>query len=119
MNNRDKNILLKIQSEAELLLELTDGHDLQGFLASEVLKRATGMTLINIGELVKLLTEEIKLQNPAVPWRAISGLRNVAAHGYHTLRMEDIWEIVTKEVSPFLAQIGEILNTEVDCLPNP
>ena len=116
MNERDKNILLKIKSEAELLLELTGEHNLQSFLDSEVLMRAVCMTLINIGELVKLLTDEIKLQNPAIPWRSISGLRDVTAHGYYTLRMEDIWETVTKDVPLFLTQIGAILHarTETD-----
>jgi uncharacterized protein with HEPN domain len=70
--------------------------------------RAVCMTLINIGELVKLLTDEIKLQNPAIQWRSIAGLRDVTAHGYHTLRMEDIWETVAKDVPLFLTQIGEI-----------
>jgi uncharacterized protein with HEPN domain len=112
MNERDKNVLLKIKSEVGLLLELTGEHNLQSFLRSELLMRATCMTLINIGELVKLLTEEIKLQNPAVPWRGISGLRDVTAHGYYTLRMEDIWETVTKDVPLFQTQIGEILNAE-------
>ena len=112
MNERDKNILLKIESEAGLLLGLTDGYDLQGFLDSEVLQRAVCMTLINIGESVKLITEEVKRQNPSISWRAIAGLRDVVAHGYYSLRMEDIWETVTKELSPFLTQIGEILQRE-------
>ena len=112
MNERDKNILLKIESEAGLLLGLTDGYDLQGFLDSEVLQRAVCMTLINIGESVKLITEEIKLQNPSIPWRAIAGLRDVVAHGYFSLRMEDIWETITQELSQFLLQIRKILQKE-------
>jgi len=41
-----------------------------------------------------------------------AGLRDVTAHGYYTLRMEDIWETVTKDVPLFLTQIDEIFNTE-------
>jgi uncharacterized protein with HEPN domain len=82
MNERDKNVLLKIQSEAELIRKLTGEHNLQSFLGSDLLMRAVCMTLINIGELVKLLTEDVKLQNPAIPWRSIAGLRDVTAHGY-------------------------------------
>jgi uncharacterized protein with HEPN domain len=112
MNERDKNILLKIESEAVLLLGLADGYDMQGFLANEGLQRAVCLTLINIGELVKLITEEIKQQNPSIPWRAIAGLRDVVAHGYFSLRMEDIWETGTKDLTPFLTQIREILQRE-------
>ena len=112
MNDRDKIVLLKIEKEAELLLKLADGHNLQSFLGDEVLMRAVCMTLINIGELVKLLTEDVKRQNQAISWRAVAGLRDVIAHGYYTLRMEDIWETATEEIPPFLIQVGEILNTE-------
>ena len=112
MNDRDKNVLLKLKEEAEILLELTDGYDLQGFLSREVLKRAIGMTLINLGELVSRLTDETRLQNPAVPWRTIIGQRNIAAHGYHALEMEEIWKTVTEDVPSFLTQLGEILQKE-------
>ena len=66
------------------------------------------MTLINIGELVKLLSFEFRQANPNIPWRSISGLRDVTAHGYQTLRMEDIWETVTTDI-PFLQNQIKIL----------
>ena len=112
MNKRDKNVLFKLKEEAEVLLEMTDGYDLQGFLDSEVLKRAVSMTLINLGELVTRLTDEFKQQNPAVPWRDVTRLRNVAAHGYDALDMEKIWQTVIEDVPPFLTQLGEILQRE-------
>jgi len=73
MNERNKNVLLKIKNEIGLLQELTDSHDLQSFLASELVMRAVCMTLINIGELVKLLTDDIKHQNPAVDGKNWTG----------------------------------------------
>ena len=112
MNNRYKNVLLKLKEEAEILLELMDGYGLQGFLGSEMLRRAVSMTLINIGELVNRLTDEIKQQNSAVPWRAITNLCNVAAHGYDALDMENIRKTVTEDVPSFLTQLGEILQRE-------
>jgi len=85
---------------------------MHSFLDSEILMRAVCMTLINIGELVKLLTEDVKQANQAIPWRSIAGLRDVTAHGYQTLRMEDIWETVTKNIPQLLTQIGVILHAE-------
>jgi uncharacterized protein with HEPN domain len=61
------------------------------------------MTLLNIGELVKALSDEIKSNNPAVSWRQIAGLRDLAAHKYHSLNMERIW-ITAKEDLPSLRQ---------------
>jgi uncharacterized protein with HEPN domain len=38
-----------------------------------------------------------------IPWKIIAGLRDVAAHGYFTLRMSDIWVNATVDI-PVLAQ---------------
>ena len=67
------------------------------------------MTLINIGEIVKLLSEDIKQNNTVIPWRSIAGLRDVTAHGYQTLRMEDIWETVSEDIPKLQRQIEEML----------
>ena len=75
------------------------------------------MTLINIGELVKNLTEDVRRNSPQVPWKNIAGLRDVAAHGYFTLRMDDIWIYATKELPICSKQIEKILqNAESDNL---
>ena len=114
MKERDENILLKLKDESEILLKMINGYDLQGFLGSEVLRRAVGMTLINIGELVNRLTDEIKQKQQTVPWSAIVRLRNVTAHGYDSLEMEEIWKIATESVPLFLTQIDGILQVETD-----
>ena len=86
MNERDENLLLNIKDEAEILLEITNGYNLQDFLDNELLKRGVSMALITIGEFVKLLSEDFKQENQEISWRFIAGLRDIAAHGYHTLQ---------------------------------
>ena len=70
------------------------------------------VSVINMGEMVKLLSDNVKRTNPAIPWRSIAGLRDVTVHGYQTLRMIDIWETITKDIPQLLKQIVEILNGE-------
>ncbi|MDR2854550.1 MAG: DUF86 domain-containing protein [Methanomicrobiales archaeon] len=112
MNERDENLLNYIKEEAELLIELTDGCDLQGFLDSELLKRTFCMTLINIGESVKLLSKEFKQENKDIPWRFIAGLRDITAHGYQTLDMLQVWKTVTENVPELLEQVKGILHAK-------
>ena len=111
MKERDKNILRRLKEEAEVLLKITDGYDLQGFLGDEVLKLAVGMALINIGEYVKRLSDDIRQQHPAVTWSAIAGLRDVTAHEYDSLDMEKIWKNATVDVPLFLTQIEAIIQS--------
>lgn len=98
MNSRDRQILNKILQEIDIAVDLVRDVSEDTFLDDEKLKRAVCMTLINIGELVKSLTRELVDQHKQVPWREVAGFRDVAAHKYQTLRMEDVYLTVTNDL---------------------
>ncbi|MCF0151100.1 MAG: DUF86 domain-containing protein [Firmicutes bacterium] len=103
MEHRDLITLQKILSELSVAKELLGDASLDAFLENEMLKRAVCMTVINIGELAKSLTEQLKGRDPSIPWKAVSGFRDIAAHKYQTLRMEDVYTTVTSDF-PILAE---------------
>lgn len=109
MERRDRVILQKVLSEIEIAQQMMDGCTLEQFKQNEMLMRAVGMTVINIGELVKNLTDETRLANPHIPWKAIAGFRDIAAHKYQTLRMEDVYETVEADFPSLKEQIKAIL----------
>ncbi len=109
MEHRDRIILQKVLSEIEIAQKMMAGCSLEQFEQNEMLKRAVGMTVINIGELVKNLSEETRLTYTQIPWKAIAGFRDIAAHKYQTLRMEDVYETVAADFPALDAQIEEIL----------
>ena len=84
---------------------MVNGVSENSFLDDEKLKRAVCMTLINIGELVKNLTRELVEQHKEIPWREVAGFRDVAAHKYQTLRMEDVYLTVTND----LPALGDLI----------
>ena len=85
---------------------------LDAFLQDEMQKRAIGMTTINIGELVKNLTMELREAHPEVPWKPIAGFRDITAHRYQTLRMEDVYQTVRDEFPGIRKQMVQILRHE-------
>ena len=89
MQHRDEIIIKKVISEIEIGLEMLGDTDLDAFLSDEKLKRAIGMTVINIGELVKNVTEETRKAYTHIPWKAVAGMRDITAHKYQTLRMDE------------------------------
>jgi uncharacterized protein with HEPN domain len=112
MDKRDRIILEKILSETGILSSSLAGFDKDSFMADEVMNRAACMTLINIGELVKHLTMEFRQSHASIPWKNIAGLRDIAAHGYFTLRMDDIWQYASDDIPMISKQIGAILLEE-------
>ena len=110
MNKRDKIILAKIVEEVSVITRMLGEFDKTAFLADDVIMRATCMTLINIGELVKNLDNELRMAHTAIPWKGIAGLRDVAAHGYFTLSMDEIWVYASRDLPIYAEQIKEMLN---------
>ncbi|MBQ8972840.1 MAG: DUF86 domain-containing protein [Clostridia bacterium] len=62
-------------------------------------QKAIVMSLINIGELSKSFTESYLATMPNIPWKAIRGFRNIAAHQYGIIDFEDIFKTVTEDIS--------------------
>ncbi|SFX69781.1 DUF86 domain-containing protein [Ruminococcus sp. XPD3002] len=112
MQRRDLIILKKILSEIDIAFEMLGNADLDSFLVDEKLKRAVGMTVINIGELVKNITEETRLSYNQIPWKAIAGMRDIAAHKYQTLRMEDVYNTVVMDFPDLREKLNSIIDIE-------
>lgn len=109
MERRDRIILQKVLSEIVIAQNMMGCYTLEQFKQNEMLMRAVGMTVINIGELVKNLTDATRLAYPHIPWKAIAGFRDIAAHKYQTLRMEDVYETVVTDFPSLKEQIEEML----------
>ena len=78
MQRRDEIILKKIIMEINIGEEMMGITGMDEFLEDEKLKRAISMTVINIGELIKSITEETRKLHPEVPWKAAAGMRAVS-----------------------------------------
>ena len=109
MQHRDKIVIKKVISEIEIGLEMLGDTSLDVFLTDEKLKRALGMTVINIGELVKNVTEETRKEFSYIPWKAVAGMRDITAHKYQTLRMEDVYTTVKEDFAVLHEQLKELL----------
>lgn len=110
MQHRDVIILQKIISEINIGIQLLGATSLEEFMKNELLKRALGMTTINIGELIKNITIELRKEYPEIPWKAIAGMRDITAHKYQTLRMEDVYNTVQQDFPELKIQLEHILN---------
>ena len=56
------------------------------------------MSLINIGELSKSFTDDYLAAMPEIPWKAIRGFRNIAAHQYGIIDIDDVYKTVMEDI---------------------
>ncbi len=81
----------------------------EAFCADRLVRKAVVMSIVNIGELTKKLPDEFKAAHPEVPWRKIAGMRDLAAHGYHTMDYSIIWSVARESIPELLSFISALL----------
>ncbi len=56
--------------------------------------------------------DEFRTTNNQIPWKSIAGFRDIAAHKYQTLHMQDVYYTVTTDFTNLKENIIKILETE-------
>lgn len=110
MQHKEKILLGKILSEIQMSMDLLSHDDITGFISDEKEKRAVCMSVINVGEFIKLLDMQIRKEHPEIPWKQMAGFRDIVAHTYHALRMEDVFTTVKDEFPDIQKGIQKILD---------
>jgi uncharacterized protein with HEPN domain len=109
MVKADIIILQKIIKEINFLETSTKNMEFQTFLTTEMTRRAAAMTLINIGELTRHLSEEFKNAAQDIPFKEISALRNVTAHRYEEVRFDYVWDTIKRDIPSLKTKIKSYL----------
>lgn len=77
-----------------------DAHLQHGPISIDIVMDAVAMRLLEIGEAVKSLSEELTETEPAIRWRDIAGMRDFLAHHYFATSPEVVQAVVDKELQP-------------------
>lgn len=65
------------------------GDSLEQMKKTSPYKNAVSMCIFQIGELVTHLSEPFKEKYNHMPWKQIKGMRNIVAHGYQKLDIDE------------------------------
>ena len=80
------------------------------FMAASHWQDAVIRQLEIIGEAAKNLSQQLRSQHPEIPWRRISGLRDVLIHDYMGVDLDAVWEVTQKNIPALKEQIQAMLN---------
>ena len=99
-----------ILDETTYLLHVSAGIDLVAFQRDETLKRAVVRSLEIIGEAVKNLSEDFKAAHPQIEWRRMAATRDRLIHGYFSVDLEIVWDVVVNKIPALHKEIEELLS---------
>ncbi len=106
---RNRIVSQKILKEISIINDMTGRYTKEEFLNDEIAQRAAAMTIINIGELTTVFSDDFRQTYSQIPWRKIKGLRNIMAHKYEIIDFEDVWETAITSIPELEKYLYEIL----------
>ncbi len=111
--NRDIRVLEHISDYCDQIREAVErfGNDEAIFLGDRQYRNAVSLCILQIGELVTVLSEEFKTENPSIPWRDIKLMRNIVAHRYGTIDHSITWDVVKNDIPLLKAFCEEIIRS--------
>ena len=92
------------------------GNDKGKYLDDETVQGSISFSLIQLGESAKRVPVELKDRYRDVKWKGTAGLRDVIAHGYDTISLDELWDIIINDI-PILRKsliriVSELIENE-------
>ena len=97
-SERNESVRVKMLAEIADIEAFTALRDPAELMRDRMWQKAIVMSLINIGELSKSFTEDYLAAMPGIPWKAIRGFRNIAAHQYGIIDFEDVYKTILEDI---------------------
>ena len=94
----DDLYLVDLLEAADAIARIVDQYDYPAFARDDVVRSAVLWKLYTISEASTKLAPRTRARFVDVAWDRIRGLRNRMAHGYFTLKWDEVWEIATESV---------------------
>lgn len=109
MRSKDALVFIRhILDNIEKVETFSKGLTKETLSKNELKQYAIVRSIEIIGEAVKNIPPSIKNKHSNVPWKDISGTRDILIHHYFGVDLNIVWDIVKKELPKLKQQIKKI-----------
>ena len=100
--------LAQILERIDRILEYTaEGKEV--FFADRRIQDAVIRNFEVIGEAAKRIPDDYRENHPLIPWRALSGFRDVLIHQYEGVSITEVWQIIERDLKTLKEEITKLL----------
>jgi len=108
MSDKDKVVLRKMIKYCEDSIKYISDMDFDSFSSDELVLTFSIFSLSQLGELVSMLSDDVKSENSAIPWAAIKSIRNRIVHNYDGVQQRVIWDTLINDIPVLIEQLCDI-----------
>lgn len=110
MSKRSKEVLLRhMLDHAREARGFIEGRRREDLDADRMRALALVRLLEIIGEAAGRMPADVCTAHPQVPWAQIVALRNRLIHGYDSVDLDILWQILSNDLPPLVTQLETIL----------
>lgn len=117
MNASDISRLQDMLEAALAAQEFATGKTRTLLSTDRQLEFALRTALTVIGEAASKVSQETRNQHSQIAWQPMIGMRNILIHAYMHIDLDRVWEVVTDDLPPLIAQLEAILPPLPDDTP--
>lgn len=109
MQPRDLASLQDIVTAAELIASFIAGVEREVFDDSPLIQSAVVRQIEIIGEATKRLSDTVRQQHVAIPWKQMAGMRDILIHAYDSIDPDEVWNVASRDLPRICGQIQSIM----------
>ena len=110
MHKDNITYLEHILDRANKIIQFTEGMDENDFLNDEKTQSAVIRELEVIGEATKRISEDYKNKHNEIPWKLMSGMRDVLIHDYEGIDPYTVWDTIQQNIPTLIEQLQKAFN---------
>lgn len=99
-------------ANAQAALRFVGGVTLPEFQANQEKAYTVIHALEIIGEAAKNIPASVRNRNPDVPWRYVSGMRDILAHAYFGTDLDRVWRTAKEDLPTLVTALRHIIESE-------
>jgi uncharacterized protein with HEPN domain len=107
---RDEVVIQDIVNAARLVLDFVKGFDKETFIYDWKTRSAVLYQISVIGEAVKRLSKEFRVEHTQIPWALIAGMRDNLVHGYDLIDWDEVWKTSTVDIPDLLDKFDLLMS---------
>ena len=109
---RDRVHLLRMRDAARHAQDFAAGREIDELNVDTMFQMAIVKAVELVGECASNISDELRAQEPQLPWKKMIGMRNVLVHRYWAIEQADFWDTVQNYIPRLIAELERLIELE-------